>query len=144
MKYQLTCPKCHHEFAYDNGYIDKNITQLGHEIEDIKAQLAKYKLLPYSEQLKRKEWRLRAMEAMSIKMRDIKDLKAIRKACDQQVNAYMYQVFKDLVKERFGETVYKELLEAAKKECEAYTASGLMRHEYSRRDGGSITSINKL
>lgn len=144
MKYQLTCPKCHHEFAYDNGYIDKNITQLGHEIEDIKAQLAKYKLLPYSEQIKRKEWRLRALEAMAIKMRDIKDLKAIRKACDQQVNAYMYQVFKDLVKERFGETVYKELLEAAKKECEAYTTSGLMRHEYSRRDGGSITSINKI
>ena len=64
MKYQLVCPKCRHEFAYDNGYIDKNITRIGYEIEDIKAQLAKYKLLPYEEQIKRKEWRLKALEAM--------------------------------------------------------------------------------
>ena len=144
MKYQLTCPNCHHEFAYDNGYIDKNITQLGHEIETIKLQLTEFKLLPYAEQRRRAEWRLRAKQALAIKQRDIKDLRAIRKACDQHVNQYMYQVFKDLVKERFGEIAYKELLEAAKKECEAYTASGLMRHEYSRRDGGSVTSINKI
>ena len=39
MKYQLTCPKCKHEFAYNNGYLDRNITRLGCEIQDIIMQL---------------------------------------------------------------------------------------------------------
>lgn len=144
MKYQLTCPKCHHEFAYDNGYIDKNIARLGHEVREIQLQLAEHKLLPKAEQRKRTAWWLSAKKALAEKTKDLADLKAIRKVSDQQVKHYEHLVFKEFVKERFGEAAYKELLEMTDKELQAYQASGLMRHEYSRRGGGSVSSINNL
>lgn len=45
---QLRCPKCGHEFGYDNGYYDRNIERLGHEIQDLIRQLANHKLLSRS------------------------------------------------------------------------------------------------
>jgi len=39
MKYQLTCPNCHYEWHYDNGYYDDNITRLGIEIHDNKVEI---------------------------------------------------------------------------------------------------------
>lgn len=50
MKYQLTCPKCKHEFAYDSDYYEKNITRLGLEIAEIIRQLAEHRRLPWPEQ----------------------------------------------------------------------------------------------
>lgn len=47
MKYQMRCPECGHEFAYDNGYYDKNIARLGAEIRAINLQLAEHNMLPW-------------------------------------------------------------------------------------------------
>lgn len=145
MKYQVTCPNCHYEWHYDNGYYDENITRLGIEIQDIMLQLQKHKQLPKSEQYARTDWWLSAKRALAEKQKQIAELKAIRKKCDQQIKDYEYLVFKELVKEEFGEAKYKELLERTKKELEAYKTSGLMRHEYTRSNSKSgVTSINKL
>lgn len=145
MKYQVTCPNCHHEWHYDNGYYDDNITRLGIEIQDIMLQLRKHKELPKSEQYARTDWWLSAKRALTEKQKQIAELKAIRKQYDQQINQYEYQTFKNLVKEFVGEAKYKELLEKMKLELEAYQASGLMRHEYTRSNSkSSVTSINKL
>ena len=143
-KYQMTCPKCKYEFTYNNGYIDKNITRLGVEINERNQQFAKCKLLPEKEQRQRKRWAAELKVILMNKQKEIGELKAIRKVCDQQIRHYEYEVFKELVRERCGESVFRELLDLKDKELEAYKASGLMRHEYSRKGGSSITSINKL
>lgn len=110
MKYQVTCPNCHHEWHYDNGYYDDNITRLGIEIQDIMLQLRKHKELPKSEQYARTDWWLSAKRALTEKQKQIAELKAIRKQYDQQINQYEYQTFKNLVKEFVGEAKYKRLL----------------------------------
>lgn len=144
MKYQLTCPKCRHEFAYDNGHIDQKIVGLRSELADIGVKLERFRKMNSKTRQKHTEVRdaLQIRKAEIIK--ELTELKAFRKVADQQVNQYMYLTFKELVKERFGEPVYKELLETAKKECESYSLNGVMRHEYSRKGGASVTSINKI
>ena len=144
MKYQMTCPKCRYEFTYDNGYIDKNIERLGNEIHGMCVQLARYKLLPPAEKAKKRAWRDKTLLDKAVKAKELSELKAIRKVCDQQIKSYEHLVFKELVKERYGEATYRDLLEKTTAELAAYKASGLMRHEYSRHGGGSVTSINKL
>ena len=145
MKYQVTCPKCHHEWHYDNGYYDDNITRLGIEIQDIIMQLRDHKLLPKSEQYARTDWWLSAKRALTQKQKELAELKAIRKMYDQQIKLYEYQTFKHLVKELVGEDEYQKLIRVMESELEAYQASGLMLHEYTRSNSKSnVTSINKI
>ena len=145
MKYQVTCPNCHYEWHYDNGYYDDNITRLGIEIQDIMLQLRKHKELPKSEQFAKTEWWLSAKKALTEKQKQLAELKAIRKQYDQQIKAYEYQAFKNIVKEAVGEVKYKEMLAQMEKELEAYQTSGLMRHEYTRSNSKSnVRSINKI
>ena len=143
-KYQMTCPKCKYEFTYDNGRIDAQIARLGAEIREIHLWLAHYKTLPAHEkrQFADKYERMKLM--LAEKSKESGDLKAIRKVCDQQIQRYELLIWKELVKERFGEAVYKDLLAKVIAELQAYQASGLMAHEYSRKGGKSVTSINKL
>lgn len=145
MKYQLHCPKCHHEFAYDNGYYDRNIHRLGQEIMEITLQLQNFKLLPLEERKRKKQWRLRMTKILEEKKIEISELKAIRKGADQQVMRAKYEIFKDIVLERYGEQAVLEMLKEADKELEAYKVSGLMVHEYTRSNSKSnVTSINKI
>lgn len=145
MKYQVICPRCKHEWHYDNGYYDDNITRLGLEIQDLMLQIQKYNQLPKAEQQARRNWRLSTKRNLAEKQKDLAELKAIRKLYDQQIKHYEYQTFKNLVKDLVGEVKYKELLAQMESELEAYTTSGLMRHEYTRSNSkSSITSINKL
>lgn len=145
MKYQLTCPKCKHEFAYDNGYYDSNIARLGMEIQRIHTQLAEYKLLPPHER-KRKEERIQRLKrTLAEKNEEIAGLKSIRKVADQQIKFAEYAMFRELFKERYGEQAYFEIIAQVHKDMEAYKASGLMWHEYTRSGAkSSVTSINKL
>lgn len=145
MKYQLHCPKCHHEFAYDNGYYDKNIHRLGMEIQQITKQLTDFKLLPLEERKRKAQWRKRMNSILQEKSAEISELKAIRKGADQQVLRAKYEIFKDIVMSRYGEQAVIEMLKEADKELEAYKVSGLMVHEYTRSNAKSnVTSINKI
>lgn len=145
MKYQLHCPKCHHEFAYDNGYYDKNIHRLGQEINHIMLQLQNFKSLPLEERKRKKQWRLQMTKILEEKKIEISELKAIRKGADQQVMRAKYEIFKEIVRDRYGEQAVLEMLKEADKELEAYKVSGLMVHEYTRSNSKSnVTSINKI
>lgn len=145
MKYQVVCPNCHHEWHYDNGYFDDNITRLGIEIHDITLQLQKHKQLPKKEQYKKTEWWLAAKRALTEKQKEFAELKALRKMYDQQIKAYKFQIFKNLTKELVGEVEYKNLIEKMNSELEAYELSGLMRHEYTRSNSKSnVISVNKI
>lgn len=145
MKYQLTCPKCKHEFAYDSDYYEKNITRLGQEIAEINRQLAEHRLLPWHEQKARTDWFFRAKKALAEKQVELAELKAIRKHADQQIDHMTFRIFKELVREEIGEEAYRRLVEKSIAELEAYKISGLMRHEYTRSNSkANVTSINKL
>ncbi len=145
MSRQMRCPRCGHEFAYDNGYYDQNIERLGAEIKEITLQLAEHNMLPWPEKKARTDWWRRAKAALAAKQKELGELKAIRKVCDQQLKAVEFQVFKDLVKERFGEEEFRKLIAEMEKETEAYRISGLMRHEYTRSNAKpGVTNINKL
>lgn len=78
------------------------------------------------------------------KKEQLGELKAIRKAADQQIKYAEAVIFLDLVKERLGEKEYMKLVLEAEKEMDAYKISGQMWHEYSRTRGQSVTNINKL
>ena len=145
MKYQLTCPKCKHEFAYDNGHIDSEIARLGQKASELQRQLSEYKTLPYIERKRKKEWRTRAAAALSSTNQQLAKLKAFRKNADQQVDKVRYALLKDLIKEEFGEEAFARLWEKSEREMEAYQISGLMRHEYTRANSkANVTSVNKL
>lgn len=144
-RFQLRCPRCNHEFAYDNGYYDKNIAILSKEITDIIAQHHEYKSLPTLEQAKRRDWYDRSKKSLVFKQKEIKELKEIRKLCDQQVNNQMFTILKVLIKDRFGEEVYQEMLKEAEEELACYQMTGMMRRKYTRSNAkANVTSINKL
>ena len=145
MKYQLHCPKCNHEFTYDNGYYDKNIARLGAEIQTLTRQLAEHNLLPKHEQKRRTDWWLRTKKKLAEKHEELNALKSIRKVCDQQIKHAEHHIFKRLVRERLGEKEYMELIAKADEELKAYQVSGLMLHEYTRANSKpGVTHINKL
>lgn len=145
MKYQLTCPKCKYEFHYDNGYYDDNITRLGREIAEINCQIADYNCLSDEEKKKKKDWYNRTKRAYMYKTKEIGELKAFRKISDQQVKHYEYDTFKRLVRDLVGQEEYMRLIGEMKKELEAYTISGQMRHEYTRSGSkSSVTSLKNL
>ena len=145
MKYQLHCPKCNHEFAYDKDYYDRNIARLGTEIFNLTKQLQHHRTLPWPEQKRRTEWFFRTKEKIAEKQEELAGLKAIRKVADQQVKHAEYMIFKELVREQYGDEAYKSLLAKMEKELEAYKVSGLMLHEYTRSNSlSNVTSINKL
>lgn len=145
MKYQLTCPNCHYEFTYDKGYYDKEIARLGIEIQDIIMQLAQHNMLPKTEQRMRTDWWLRAKKSLSEKQKELAELKAVRKMCDEQLDRHVNWNFKNIVKEKFGLKVYKEILNEAIAREEAYKISDMRKHEYSAGNKKqNIVSVNKL
>lgn len=145
MKYQLHCPKCHHEFTCDNGYYDKNIARLGAEIRSLTRQLAEHKLLPWPEQKRRTDWWRRTKKLLAEKHEELGALKSIRKVCDQQIKHAEHHIFKRLVREKIGEKEFMELIAKAEEELKAYQVSGLMLHEYTRSNSKpGVTNIDKL
>ena len=145
MKYQMHCPKCNHEFTYDNGYYDTNIARLGVEIREIQLQLANHKLLPYDEQRRRTDWWLRAKRAVTEKSKELAELKALRKVYDQQRHNMEIGAFKRIVKELVGEEKYYHLLKKAEEEVKAYSIAKQMKHKYTRANSkADVTNINKL
>lgn len=145
MKYQLTCPKCKHEFAYDNGHIDAKLASLVAEQQHLQRQLTEHKLLPKDEQFRRTAWWKRTKARFAQVTEEITNTKAFRKVADQQVEKFKNDAFKNLVREYIGDEAYIRLMEKAEAECEAYEISGLMRHEYTRANSkANVTSINKL
>lgn len=145
MKYQLTCPKCKHEFAYDNGHIDSEIARLSAEVTSLNRKLQEHRLLPKDEQYKRTAWWKRTKARLAKAQEELANAKAFRKVADQQVERFKNDAFKHLVREEIGDEAYIRLMKQAEADCEAYKISGLMRHEYTRSNAkANVTSINKL
>jgi hypothetical protein len=145
MALQMTCPHCKHEFPYDNGKLDMQISKLGQRIHEINAELTRIKAMSFTERKKRE--RTRRLLAVELTEANVKigELKAVRKACDQQIKFFEYQTFKNIVKEKYGEAEYQKIIAQVQEELKAYKISGMMLHEYTRSNAkANVTSINKL
>lgn len=142
---QMTCPFCKKEFPYNNGELDSRISRLGQEIAELTTELAALKLKPLAERKAREGYRSVLVAKLTGKQKEISELKAVRKVADQQLKWAEYVIFKEFIKDEFGEAAYRRIIEKVNKEMQAYKISGLMWHEYTRsRSKANVTSINKL
>ena len=143
MKYQITCPKCKHEFAYNYGDVEAEIRQNGIEIQELKAKLAEFKTLPYSKQQElfndRRYW-VRKIEKLAKRSAE---LKAIRQHAHDTIDVYIERNFKHYVKEELGEARYVELWDKARQDAQSYNVADTMKVPYSSKKP-SVTSINKI
>lgn len=145
MKYQLTCPKCKHEFTYDGGEIDAKIERLKNEITLHINWLNEYKLMPKYKQNELRQTRYYKQKALGEMQADLQALKSQRKVANEHIHRSTLEIFAQLVKDEIGERRYIQLMEKAEQELEAYNISGLMWHEYTRANSkGNVTNINKL
>lgn len=146
MPIQLTCPFCKKEFPYDNGALDAEIHKLGVRVAQLSKRLSEIKALPSAKKnaATKKERDNLIAELESRKAR-LTELKAKRKVVDQQKNLYAFMIFKEIVKDKYGIEEYKKILNQTEEELQAYQASGLMRHEYTRSPHKpNVTSSNKV
>lgn len=145
MAYQMTCPYCKREFPYNNGSLDKEISEIGHRILKINQELAAIKASqPTVRRAKEGRRKVLVLELGNLNLK-IKELKSIRKACDQQIKLFELRAIKEIIRDRYGEAEYKKVLELMEAELQAYKLSGMMLHEYTRSGSKSnVTSINKL
>ena len=145
MSLQMTCPYCKREFPYDNGELDRKISLAGQRIREITMELAEIKAMHPNLKKKREGHRKVLVLKLNKAQKEITELKAVRKACDQQIKHYEFETFKNLVKERYGEEEYRKLFTRVEEELQAYRASSLMKREYTRSNAKSdVISINKL
>lgn len=145
MKKQMVCPKCKHEFTYDNGDIDMQIAHLRRSITILNNQIEEYKTLSRSEKQSRQAWLRYARRELTKKNGQLRDLKEFRKVADQQIKKMEFHLFKALTRECVGDAIYFEIIEKMEADLEAYKISGCMQHEYTRSHHmSSVTSINKL
>lgn len=143
MAVQMTCPYCKREFPYNNGKLDYEISEIGQRINTINRKLTDIKHGHHDDYSWAEKRRL-TTELVRLQER-ISELKTVRKAADQQIKEYEYILFKECVKEKFGEAEYRKIIDQVTEELQAYKASGLMRHEYTRSNAkANVTSINKL
>lgn len=145
MVYQMTCPYCKREFPYDNGSLDKEISEIGHRILEITQELAAIKASnPAIRRAKEGRRKVLILELGNLNLK-IKELKSIRKACDQQIKLFELRAIKEIIRDRYGESEYKKVIDLMESELQAYKLSGQMFHEYTRSGAKSnVTSINKL
>ena len=143
MSMQMTCPYCKKEFPYNNGKLDAEISEIGQRIATINRKLVEIK---YGHKDSESWYEKKRLTSELAKLQErIAGLKSVRKAGDQQIKAFEYQLFKDFVKERYGEAEYRKICDLVKEELQSYKASGLMWHEYTRSNAkANVTSINKL
>lgn len=145
MSLQMTCPYCKREFPYDNGDLDRKISLAGQRIREITLELAKIKAMHPKLRREREGRRSVLVLELNEAQKEITELKAVRKACDQQIKRYEFETFKRLVKERYGEEEYRKLYTHVEEELQAYRVSDLMKHEYTRSNAkADVISINKL
>ena len=145
MKYQLTCPHCKREFAYNGGEVDAKIERLKNEITKNIKWLENYKLMPRYKQNELKSERYYRKKSIYEMQEQLTALKSQRKVANEHIHRSTLEIFAQLVKDEIGDTHYIALMEKAEQELEAYQLSGLMWHEYTRaKSKGNVTNINKL
>lgn len=143
MAIQFTCPYCKKEFPFDNGRIDKEISELSQMIANANKRILELKAMPYLPESK-KERRKIGLELERMKAR-MTELKTIRKSADQARHRTEYSIFKELVRDKLGEDEFMRLIEQRDELMMAYRIGDTMKHPYTRSNSlKDVISINKI
>lgn len=144
MAIQLTCPYCHNEFPYENEQIDRMLHDIGMNIELVKSELQKFKLMPEEEKTK-ETWKERQylIHRLNKLNTEYRDLKALRSQAEFMRDKLEMKAFKSIVKEIIGDEKYRKIWDQVAEEMKAYDIKQLMKKEYSR-SLPNATTINKI
>ncbi len=138
-KYQLRCPKCGEEFHYDQDYYDRKIAELGVEIQDLIHQLAEHNKLPYDTQRQRTDWWRRAKAALSVKQKQLAELKAYRKAANKARDEQKHRAFRQVAFEVLSEEQFMEIARRADEAIAAYDMADTAKLGYHSSASGRPT-----
>ena len=143
MKYQITCPKCKHEFAYNYGGIEAEIRRNSVKIQELHAKIAEFKLMPPARQKEFAENKRQWVSRLARLSKKQAELKAAKKLVHDTTADYELRNFKNLVKDEIGEARYVELWDMARQEAQSYSVTDTMKVPYSSKRPSAI-SINKI
>lgn len=119
-KIQLTCPKCKYEFSFNLGDLDKQILELGKDIQSITRQLAEFKLLSKSEQKEKEFWRKQTIYALAKKKEQLNKLKIKSKSVHDEVTRINYQLLKNVIKDFYGNEEFERCINEVIERGKAY------------------------
>lgn len=106
-KVSLSCPKCHYEFSYYDGGIQKIIDRTNGEIDDMKIELVKAKHRPNADQNM-----ARIETAIAKKQAHIHRLEMFRGLASVNVYRQKYKALQEAILSICGESALKK--------CKAY------------------------
>ena len=137
-KIQLVCPKCKYEFSFNLGDLDKQILELGKDIQSMLKQLAEFKLLPSEEQSKRLHWRRQVIYGLEKKKEQLNKLKIKSKSVHDEVTRINYHLLKNVIKDFYGNKEFERCINEVIERGKAYKISNTMGIENYTHSKGTI------
>lgn len=119
-KVQLTCPKCKYEFSFNLGELDKQILELGKDIQSMSRQLAEFKTLSSEEQKKKLYWKKQVVYGLEKKKEQLKKLKIKSKDVHDEVTRMNYHLLKNVIKEFYGNDEFERCINEVIQRGKAY------------------------
>ena len=115
----LKCPKCGYDFSYNTNHIEEEIDTLKCDITSIKSQMAQHKA--NNPNGYRDAWYRKANSALQYKQAQITKLKKARKATAVEIKLQTFELFKKIVKDRYGQDEYLKMIKESEEELVYYT-----------------------
>ena len=136
---QLRCPKCGEEFAFNRGKLEEERSILVIQLQEALAHLTEIKKLPKSAHSD-KTWRERThwkRVSNQLNMR-LSEIKTLLKQVSGPVTSDLFSLYRERMKDLYGEEADESVMKWAKQNLEAYKVSSLSAHEYYTHKGGKI------
>ena len=136
---QLKCPKCGEEFAFPRGELEKERMELVAKCDEAKLHLREINKLPRSAHTNQ-TWRdktywARIYEQATARLSEIKNQ---LKKLSEPVTSDLFNLYRELIKDKYGADVDESVMQWAKDNLEAYRISDLSAHNFYTRAGGEI------
>lgn len=134
-KVQLVCPKCKYEFNFNLGDLDKQILELGKDIQSMLKQLAEFKLLSPEEQKQKLYWRRQVIYGLEKKKEQLNKLKIKQKSVHDEVTRMNYHLLKNVIKDFYGNKEFERCINEVIERGKAYKISdtiGISNYTHSK------------
>ena len=115
----LKCPKCGYDFSYNTNHIEEEIDTLKCDITSIKNQITQRKM--NNPKSYRDAWYRKANSALQYKQLQLAKLKKARKATAVEIKLQTFELFKKIVKDRYGQDEYLKMIKETEEELVYYT-----------------------
>lgn len=141
-KVQLVCPKCKYEFGFNLGGLDKQILELGKDIQSMLRQLAEFKTLSPEEQKQKLYWRRQVIYGLEKKKEQLNKLKIKSKAVHDEVTKTNYRILKNVIKDFYGDKEFERCINEVIERGKAYKISDTIGiDQYTHSKGRVIKKV---